>query len=427
MGVKFENHRLVLAACVLARLRRGETMATLPYVTVDAFTSVKFGGNPAAVVIFPKEDLARALETRKEQEKAKNHEVRWTYGCMPARTALAGKDGFPPDAFLANVAKEMNLSETAFVKPRPPPRRAQQPAAEREAESESSDADSVASGKKRRDEPDHMDYDLRWFTPSGAEVDLCGHATLATAHALFELGPGAVPPETHLRFHTRSGVLVVSPVGDGQLELSFPASPPTMTLIGGRDVRVVDSDGEEEPDPELDFSPADVAAALGMPPSAAATIRIVGRNDVGDTFCVLPDPKTLVEVKPNLAKIAALGGRGLVATAPGGVATKQGGEPVDFTCRFWGPNIGIPEDPVTGSAFCGLAPYWKKELGRKGGEEMIGYQASARGGLVRAACVKHKAAFGGEDETRVHIRGRAVSVMKGEILGDGFAADEPER
>lgn len=414
-------------ARVLARLRCGETMATLPYVTVDAFTSVKFGGNPAAVVIFPKEDLARALETRKEQEKAKNHEVKWTYGCMPARTALAGKDGFPPDAFLANVAKEMNLSETAFVKPRPPPRRAQQPAAEREAESESSDADSVASGKKRRDEPDHMDYDLRWFTPSGAEVDLCGHATLATAHALFELGPGAVPPETHLRFHTRSGVLVVSPVGDGQLELSFPASPPTMTLIGGRDVRVVDSDGEEEPDPELDFSPADVAAALGMPPSAATTIRIVGRNDVGDTFCVLPDPKTLAEVKPNLAKIAALGGRGLVATAPGGVATKQGGEPVDFTCRFWGPNIGIPEDPVTGSAFCGLAPYWKKELGRKGGEEMIGYQASARGGVVRAACVKHKAAFGGEDETRVHIRGRAVSVMKGEILGDGFAADEPER
>ena len=113
---------------------------------------------------------------------------------MPARTALAGKDGFPPDAFLANVAKEMNLSETAFVKPRPPPRRAQQPAAEREAASESSDADSVASGKKRRDEPDHMDYDLRWFTPSGTEVDLCGHATLATAHALFELGPGAVPP-----------------------------------------------------------------------------------------------------------------------------------------------------------------------------------------------------------------------------------------
>ena len=92
---------------------------------------------------------------------------------------------------------------------------------------------------------------------------------------------------------------------------------------------------------------------------------------------------------------------------------------MDFTCRFWGPNIGIAEDPVTGSAFCGLAPYWKKALGRKGGEEMIGYQASARGGVVRAACVKHKAAFGGEDETRVHIRGRAVSVMKGRSSATG--------
>ena len=116
-----------------------------------------------------------------------------------------------------------------------------------------------------------MDYDLRWFTPSGAEVDLCGHATLATAHALFELGPGAVPPETRIRFHTRSGVLVVSPVGDGQL-LLFPASPPTMTLIGGSDVRLVDSDGEEEPDPALDVSRGRRGCA-GMPPSAATWTR----------------------------------------------------------------------------------------------------------------------------------------------------------
>ena len=96
-------------------------MATLPYVTVDAFTTVKFRGNPAAVVVFPKENTADALDLR--QRQAAKEAVVWTRGLMPARTALAGKLGFPPDAFLANVAREMNLSETAFVKQRPPPRR----------------------------------------------------------------------------------------------------------------------------------------------------------------------------------------------------------------------------------------------------------------------------------------------------------------
>ena len=401
-------------------------MATLPYVTVDAFTSVKFGGNPAAVVIFPQEELARALETRKEQAKAKNHEVKWTYGCMPARTALAGKDGFPPDAFLANVAKEMNLSETAFVKPRPPPRRAQQPAAEREAASESSDADSVASGKKRRDEPDHMDYDLRWFTPSGTEVDLCGHATLATAHALFELGPGAVPPETRLRFHTRSGVLVVSPVRRRTTRALLPrvAANHDAHRRVRRSPRRQRRRGGTRPGARR-FPGGRRGCAWDASP-AARTIRVVGRNDVGDTFCVLPDPKTLAEVIPDLAKIAALGGRGLVATAPGGVATKQGVGPWTSPCRFWGPNIGIAEDPVTGSAFCGLAPYWKKALGRKGGEEMIGYQASARGGGARGVRQAQGGVRRRGRDQGAHSRTRGER-HEGEILGDGFAADETER
>ena len=105
--------------CAPARVlaRRGETMATLPYVTVDAFTSVKFGGNPAAVVIFPQEDLARALETRKEQAKAKNHEVKWTYGCMPARTALANKVGSPGRS--ANVAGKSFASGVRQAPPAP--------------------------------------------------------------------------------------------------------------------------------------------------------------------------------------------------------------------------------------------------------------------------------------------------------------------
>ena len=317
----------------------------------------------------------------------------------------------------------MNLSETAFVKPRPPPRRAQQPAAEREAASESSDADSVASGKKRRDEPDHMDYDLRWFTPSGAEVDLCGHATLATAHALFELGPGAVPPRPVSDPHPirRPGRLARRRRTTRAL---LPASPPTMTLIGGSDVRLVDSDGEEEPDPALDVS-ADVAAALDASLGGADDSRRRQKRRGG--YVLRPSGSEDAgggDSRPREdrgARRARTGGH-----RAGGVATKQGGEPVDFTCRFWGPNIGTAEDPVTGSAFCGLAPYWKKALGRKGGEEMIGYQASARGGVVRAACVKHKAAFGGEDETSAHSRTRGER-HEGEILGDGFAADETER
>jgi len=424
--------------------------STLPYVTVDAFTSVKFGGNPAAVVIFPKEDTASALETRKKQEKPANHEVKWTYGCMPARTALAGKLGFPPDAFLANVAREMNLSETAFVKQRPPPRRkppatdvsdvASLPGADvdddasedADADEENDDGDEGLDPDKprKRDAPPVLDFDLRWFTPTGREVDLCGHATLATAHALYGLGPGAVPENAVLRFHTRGGVVPVTPVGDGLLELVFPAHPPLLSLIGGRDVPPqIDSDGEEEEQPALEVTSADVADALGLSPDVEAKTKVLGRNALGDLFAVLPDAAALLGAVADSAKVAALGGRGLCVSAPGGVAAREGGAPCDFTSRFWGPNIGIEEDPVTGSSFCGLAPYWKARLKRKGGEEMIAYQASERGGTVRVACVKHKAPDEeGEDEVKVHVRGRATSVFKGEILTDGFQhEEEPER
>ena len=143
-------------------------MVTLPYVTVDAFTTVKFRGNPAAVVVLPKENTADALDLRRRQ--AAKEEVVWTRGLMPARMALAGKDGFPPDTFLADVAREMHLSETAFVKMRPPPRQKKQPSAEGEA-------DVAPSGTKSRsrvsfpfDDAD-SDRDARDEGVDGASTD----------------------------------------------------------------------------------------------------------------------------------------------------------------------------------------------------------------------------------------------------------------
>ena len=242
-------------------------MATLPYVTVDAFTTVKFRGNPAAVVVFPKENTADALDLR--QRQAAKEAVVWTRGLMPARTALAGKDGFPPDTFLADVAREMHLSETAFVKMRPPPRQKKQPSAEGEADvdarkaksrvsfpfddagSDENDASrdegvdgastnppspalSVASRssagestkKVDRDAVAYVEYDLRWFTRSGFEVDLCGHATLAAAHALYELGR-APPDGAVVRFHTRGGLIPVARVEDKKKPSREAADAPT--------------------------------------------------------------------------------------------------------------------------------------------------------------------------------------------------------
>ena len=521
--------------------RAAAAMATLPYVTVDAFTTVKFRGNPAAVVVFPKENTADALEMR--QRQAKKEAVVWTRGLMPARTALAGKDGFPPDTFLADVAREMHLSETAFVKMRPPPRQKKQPSAEGEADvapsgtkskssrvsfpfdDAGSDEDardkgvdgastdppspalsvasrsSAGSDKKvDRDAVAYVEYDLRWFTRSGVEVDLCGHATLAAAHALYELGPGTVPDGAVVRFHTRGGVIPVARVEDKKradddgaaspekrttplLELVLPCAPPRLAALGGRDVAPAgdDSDDDDPPDPPkrgeaneggdepseksggeggggdaegaaagggfgaktdkeasaetfatppaeagVFFHRGDVAAALGV--RARDVEAIVGRNAVGDVFVCLTDHAALRRCVPDapLVRFLTKGGRGLVACAAGGaIAGDDGRGPVDFSCRFFGPNVGIDEDPVTGSAFCGLAPYWQARLGRKNGEEMLAHQASARGGVVRVAVVKRRGENpGAADETKVHVRGRAVSVLKGEILSDGFEAEE---
>ena len=179
------------------------------------------------------------------------------------------------------------------------------------------------------------DWDLRWFTPT-VEVDLCGHATLAAAHILWVSGraTGAV------RFHTRSGVLTCTAAG-GLIEMDFPAEPAA---------------------PVGDLG--ELALVLG------ATPTFIGRNRM-DVLAVLPLASDVRDLKPNLAQLAKIEARGVIVTAPGA-------DPgIDFVSRFFAPQSGVPEDPVTGSAHCCLGPYWRGVL-RK--DELVGFQASPRGG-----------------------------------------------
>ena len=411
--------------------------STLPYVTVDAFTSVKFGGNPAAVVIFPKEDTASALETRKKQEKPANHEVKWTFGCMPARTALAGKLGFPPDAFLANVAREMNLSETAFVKQRPPPRRkppatdvsdvASLPGADvdddasedADADEENDDGDEGLDPDKprKRDAPPVLDFDLRWFTPTGREVDLCGHATLATAHALYRPRPGARERRAQIPHPRRRRS--ATPSATGCSSSSSRRTLPPLSLIGGRDVtpdrqrRRGGGAARARGDERRHRRRLSRLSCLDV----EAKTKVLGRNALGDLFAVLPDAAALLGAVADSAKVAALGGRGLCASAPGGVAAREGGAPCDFTSRFWGPNIGIEEDPVTGSSFCGLAPYWKaaQAQGRGGDDRAPGERAGGGGPCGRRVSTRRR--------TRREGRGEGARAGKGDERVQGGDPD----
>jgi len=200
------------------------------------------------------------------------------------------------------------------------------------------------------------EYDLRWFTPT-VEVDLCGHATLAAA---FLLGGSPV-------FHTRSGRLACR-TDDGRVEMDFPARPPVACPLAGRF-------------PE------------GLPEA-----KWTGRAGE-DWFVELDGWADVVEARPDPAGVVALGGRALIVTAAG-----HGSEgDADFVSRFFAPNAGIPEDPVTGSAHCALGPYWAERLGRT---RLTGYQASARGGTVTVEVQ-------GE---RVRLGGRAVRVSEVTLL-----------
>jgi len=256
---------------------------TLEVVQVDSFTERPFAGNPAAVCVLP--------EARSE---------RW----------------------MQQFAREMNLPETAFVRP-------------------------AAGG-----------FELRWFTPQ-VEVDLCGHATLAAAHVLWEDG-GLAPSEAAV-FQTRSGKLTACRDGPW-IELDFPATPAAPA---------------QAPDHLLD--------ALGCEAS------YVGRSRF-DFLVETPSEEVLRGLKPDLRRLAAVDARGVIVTS-------RGSGSYDFVSRFFAPASGIDEDPVTGSAHCCLGPYWSEKLGKL---DLLAFQASPRGGEVRVRAA-------GE---RVLLSGKAVTVFR---------------
>ncbi|MBR8742509.1 PhzF family phenazine biosynthesis protein [Nocardiopsis sp. MG754419] len=232
-------------------------------------------------------------------------------------------DGPYDEGWARRVAAEFNLSETAFTRPLPDGTR-----------------------------------ELRWFTPE-VEVDLCGHATLATAHVLAELGV-----EGPYRFSSRSGPLSVTAEG-GRLWLDFPSRP---------------AEAIEAPD--------GLAQALGVAP------LWVGRGGTDDLLVEVADEAAVRALAPDLQVLRALPARGVIVTAPG--------DEYDVVSRFFAPGAGVPEDPVTGSAHTVLAPFWAERLGR---DELTAHQASARGGdlLLRLR------------GDRVDIGGHAVSVATGDL------------
>ena len=255
---------------------------------VDAFTDKPFTGNPAGVCVLP---------------------------------------GPKDDAWMQNVAREMNLSETAFLQQQ-------------------------ADG-----------FRLRWFTPA-VEVELCGHATLASAHILWEAG--LLARNESARFHTLSGLLTAVR-RQGDIELDFPATP-------------------DEPAE----APPGLAEILGAKVMNFRSSRFDHLVEVGSE-------DTVRGLRPDFTRLKALPVRGIMVTSR---ASTPG---FDFVSRFFGPAVGIDEDPVTGSAHCCLGPYWSKRLGKT---EMLAYQASARGGVVGVTVMGD----------RVRLRGKAVTVLVAELV-----------
>jgi PhzF family phenazine biosynthesis protein len=265
----------------------------------------------------------------------------------PAAVCLLDAATWPDEVWMRQVAAEMNLSETAFASPL----------------------------------PDHADADwaVRWFTPA-VEVDLCGHATLATAHAL----RSDRRMTSTLRFSSRSGVLIAHARDDGSITLDFPAAPPSEVTV-----------------------PAALADSIGARPDA-----VYGTGDLGDLLVVLPDEETVRALAPDFTAVAEFtrrnGLRGIITTA----VAPDPDIGYDFVSRFFAPAAGIPEDPVTGSAHTALAVYWSDRLGR---DSLTGFQASVRTGLV------HTAVHG----DRVHLTGHAVTVLDG-TLGTHAVAGSPQ-
>ncbi len=235
----------------------------------------------------------------------------------------------PGDAgWMQNVALEMNISETAFL-------------------------------VRRKD----GDFDLRWFTPA-VEVDLCGHATLASAHVLWE--EGHLPPDVQARFHTRSGLLTADP-RNGSIILDFPATP------------------EQRTEP-----PAGLVESLGV------RAAYVGKNAF-DYLVEVDSEATVRALTPDFGALGAIRARGIIVTAR---ASSPG---FDFVSRFFAPAAGINEDPVTGSAHSTLGPFWSARLGKT---SFVACQVSPRGGVVDVEVVGD----------RVRLGGRAVTVLRGELV-----------
>jgi PhzF family phenazine biosynthesis protein len=261
---------------------------TTPILQIDAFTSQPFAGNPAAVCIL---------------------------------------NGQVDRDWMQRVAREMNLSETAFLVPQ------------------------------------EQGFDLRWFTPS-VEVDLCGHATLASAHALWELGH--LRCDETARFHTRSGLLTAERKGDW-IELDFPATPPV-----------------EAPPPN------GLLAAIGVSPT------YVGRSRF-DYMLVVEHEDVVRDARPDFAALRRVESRGVILTSRSSTPER------DFVSRFFAPAAGVDEDPVTGSAHCCLTPFWSTRLKK---ESLVAHQISARGGVLRVRV----------DGARVRLSGQAITVLRGELM-----------
>jgi PhzF family phenazine biosynthesis protein len=252
--------------------------------------------------------------------------------------AICVLDGPADPAWMQAVAAEMKHAETAFLHGEP-----------------------QRAGVLR----------LRWFTPR-VEVDLCGHATLAAAHVLWE--SGRLATDATARFETRSGLLTAARRGE-EIELDFPAEPATATA-----------------------PPDGLLEALGLAPGDA---RFVGRNRM-DWLVELERDEAVRALAPDFVRLARVPCRGVIVTAP---SARPG---CDFLSRFFAPAAGIDEDPVTGSAHCCLAPFWRERLaGRGESGELVGFQASERGGFVRVRLAG----------ARVMLRGRAVTVVRGELVG----------
>lgn len=255
------------------------------------------------------------------------------FGGNPAAVCIL--DHFPEDDWLRSLAAEMNLSETAFL---------------------------VPQGEG---------YQLRWFTPV-AEVDLCGHATLAAAHILWS--EGYIPATAIARFMTRTGGLSACN-NQGWIEMNFPSQPVT-------DIR---SEGDRQ----------------RLEQMFTGSILFVGAAGP-DYFVEIERDQDLIQFKPDLATMAQLSCRGIIFTALSRDSN------YDFISRFFAPQLGIPEDPVTGSAHCSLALYWGKRLGKT---KLVAYQASRRGGEVH---VRYH-------PERVYISGQAMTIFRGNLVKSNFA------